>query len=186
MFRLISVFLLRLAGWNTKPVGCFPVLPKKYVAIVAPHTSNWDFIIGILYRSVLRLEKAKYLGKKELFKPPFGFLFRWLGGTPVDRTTSQNMVDEVVKIFNTHDEFAIALSPEGTRKKVERLRTGFYNIARKANVPIIMVALDFENKRVIFSEPFTPTHDQAADFEKIISFFRPIQGKIPELGLGHL
>ncbi|MFN3840224.1 MAG: glycerol acyltransferase, partial [Cyclobacteriaceae bacterium] len=109
-----------------------------------------------------------------------------LGGTPVDRTLSQNMVDEVVKIFNANTEFALALSPEGTRKRVERLRTGFYNIAKKANVPIIMVALDFEHKQVIFSEPITVSGNQDADFEKIFTFFRPIKGKIPENGLGHL
>lgn len=186
MFRVIASLLLKLSGWKTQPVGPFPVQEKKYVIIVAPHTSSWDFVVGVLYRSVLRLETARYLGKKELFRPPFGFIFRWLGGTPVDRSSSQNMVDEVVRIFNSKDEFALALSPEGTRKKVERLRTGFYNIARKASVPIIMVALDFENKQVIFSEPLIPSNDQEQDFEKILTFFRPIKGKIPELGLGHL
>ncbi len=186
MFRWLAKFFLRLSGWNTTPVGAFPVKERKYVIIVAPHTSNWDFVIGVFYRSVLRLEKARYLGKKELFKPPFGFLFRWLGGTPVDRTSSQNMVDEVVRLFNAHEEFALALSPEGTRKRVDRLRTGFYNIAKKAGVPIIMVALDFWNKQVIFSDPFYPTADQAQDFEKILLFFRPIKGKIPENGLAHL
>jgi 1-acyl-sn-glycerol-3-phosphate acyltransferase len=186
MFRWPAKFILWAFGWNTHPLGAFPVKEKKYVVIVAPHTSNWDFVIGVLYRSVLRLESARYLGKKELFRPPFGFIFRWLGGTPVDRSSSQNMVDEVVKIFSEKDEFALALSPEGTRKRVERLRTGFYNIAKKAGVPIVMVALDFEHKQVIFSEPFYVTDNQAADFEKILSFFRPIKGKIPEKGLAHL
>ncbi|QOI98270.1 MAG: 1-acyl-sn-glycerol-3-phosphate acyltransferase [Flammeovirgaceae bacterium] len=186
MFRWLAKFILMVLGWQTKPLGAFPVNEKKYVVIVAPHTSNWDFVIGVLYRSVLRLEHARYLGKKELFRPPFGFIFRWLGGTPVDRTSSQNAVEEVVKLFNANTEFALALSPEGTRKRVDRLRTGFYNIAKQANVPIVMVALDFGNKQVIFSEPFKVTDNPAADFEKILSFFRPIQGKIPEYGLGHL
>jgi 1-acyl-sn-glycerol-3-phosphate acyltransferase len=186
MFRILAILLLKLSGWKTRPLGEFPVREKKYIIIVAPHTSNWDFVVGVLYRSVLRLEKARFLGKKELFRPPFGFIFRWLGGTPVDRASSQNMVDQVVQIFNARDEFALALSPEGTRKKVERLRTGFYNIAKKANVPIIMVALDFENKQVIFSEPLKPTDSQEEDFEKILAFFRPIRGRIPEQGLAHL
>ncbi|MCK6618539.1 MAG: 1-acyl-sn-glycerol-3-phosphate acyltransferase [Cyclobacteriaceae bacterium] len=186
MFRWLAKFILTISGWNPEPLGAFPIREKKYVVIVAPHTSNWDFVIGVLYRSVLRLEHARYLGKKELFRPPFGFIFRWLGGTPVDRTSNQNMVDEVVKIFNSKNEFALALSPEGTRKRVERLRTGFYNIAKKADVPIVMVALDFEHKQVIFSEPWKASDNQAADFEKILSFFRPIQGKIPDKGLGHL
>ncbi len=171
-------------GWTLK--GAMPTQYKKYVIAVAPHTSGWDFIIGVLFRKALRLEKAKYLGKKELFEPPFGFLFRWLGGYPVDRSSSNNLVDEVVKVFNQHEEFGIALSPEGTRARVDRLRTGFYNIARKANVPIVMVGLDFENKRCIFSEPFYTTGNMDHDVERILTFFRPIKGKHPEKGLMHL
>lgn len=186
MFRMLARLLLKLMGWKTVPVGPFPVQAAKYVMIVAPHTSGWDFVVGVLYRSALGLEKARYLGKKELFKPPFGFLFRWLGGTPVDRGSSHNMVDEVVKMFNRDDEFAIALSPEGTRQRVDRLRTGFYNIAKNAGVPIIMVGLDFRNKQVHFSEPLVVTDNQLGDFEKIIEFFGPIEGKHPELGLRHL
>jgi 1-acyl-sn-glycerol-3-phosphate acyltransferase len=182
--RVLCKWILNLMGW--KPQGVFPYHLKKYVIIVAPHTSGWDFIIGVLFRKALRLEKAKYLGKKELFEPPFGFLFRWLGGYPVDRSISNNLVDEVVKVFNQHEEFGIALSPEGTRARVDRLRTGFYNIARKANVPIVMVGLDFENKRCIFSEPFYTTGNMDKDFEGILAFFRPIKGKHPDKGLMHL
>lgn len=186
MFRFVASCILRLMGWNTKPVGHFPVKEKKYVLIVAPHTSNWDFIIGVLYRSVLGMTKAKYLGKAELFRPPFGFIFRWLGGTPVDRSTSQNMVDQVARLFEQHTELAVALSPEGTRKRVDRLRTGFYNIAKKANVPIVMVGFDFKNKQVIFAEPFYASMDQRKDFDHILRFLGPVQGRYPEKGLTHL
>jgi 1-acyl-sn-glycerol-3-phosphate acyltransferase len=186
MFRLIARVLLWLLGWNLQPSGTFPIVPKKCVLIVAPHTSGWDFIIGVLYRSVLRLENARYLGKKELFKPPFGFIFRWLGGTPVDRSSSQNMVAGVSKLFQEKQEFMIALSPEGTRQRVDRLRTGFYNIAKQAHVPIVMIGLDFKNRQVIFSPSFFPSENQEADFHHILEFFGPIQGKIPEKGLGHL
>lgn len=184
MVRVLCRWILNLMGW--RPEGVFPYHIKKYVVIVAPHTSSWDFIIGILFRKAVSLEKAKYLGKMELFKPPFGFFFRWLGGYPVDRSSSHNLVDEVVKIFNSHDEFGIALSPEGTRTRVDRLRTGFYNIARKANVPIIMVGLDYGNKRAIFSDPFYTTDDMELDLEMIVNFFRPLKGKHPEKGLMHL
>jgi 1-acyl-sn-glycerol-3-phosphate acyltransferase len=184
MFRTLCSAILNLMGW--KPGGEFPYHLKKYVIIVGPHTSNWDFVIGVLFRKALRLEKARYLGKKELFDPPFGFLFRWLGGYPVDRGQNKNMVEEVVKVFNSHEEFGIALSPEGTRTRVDKLRTGFYNIAKGAHVPIVMVGLDFANKRVFFSEPFYASANQEADFEHILTFFRPIQGKYPEKGLGHL
>ena len=182
--RLISKFILRLMGW--KSVGGFPNDLKKYVVIVAPHTSGWDFVIGLLFRKVLHLEHAKYLGKHQLFKPPFGFFFRWLGGYPVDRTSSHNLVDQVVKIFDQHQEFALALSPEGTRKRVDKLKTGFYNIARKAGVPIIMVAFDYQHKQAIVSQPFYVTNNEQADFEKILDFFRPIEGKYPENALMHL
>ena len=96
----------------------------------------------------------KFIGKQELFKPPFGFIFRKLGGVPVDRFNNNNFVDQVVEMFNTNESFAIALSPEGTRKKVDRLRTGFYHIARKANVPVVLVAFDFEHKEFRFAPPF--------------------------------
>lgn len=182
--RVLSKFMLKLIGW--KSVGSFPDRLKKYVVIVAPHTSAWDFILGVLFRKALSIERAKYLGKHQLFKPPFGFFFRMMGGYPVDRTSSNNLVDQVVKIFNDHEEFALALSPEGTRKRVDKLKTGFYNIARKANVPIIMVAFDYRLKQAIISPPFETTNDQQADFERILSFFRPIAGKYPEKGLMHL
>ena len=184
MFRFLCKLILKTLGWKT--TGEVPYHIKKYVVIVAPHTSNWDFIIGVLYRKALKMEKAKYLGKKELFDPPFGFLFRWLGGYPVDRSNNKNMVEEVVKIFNAHEEFGIALSPEGTRKRVDKLRTGFYNIAKGANVPIVMVGFDFANKRAIFADPFYASDNQEADFERILNFFRPLKGRYPEKGLGHL
>ncbi|MDW8331397.1 MAG: lysophospholipid acyltransferase family protein [Cyclobacteriaceae bacterium] len=181
-----SKLLLKIMGWDPNPHGAFPIRPRKCVIIVAPHTSNWDFVIAVLYRSALGLEKARYLGKKELFTPWFGWFFRWLGGTPVDRHASHNVVEQVVEIFNRHQDFILALSPEGTRKKVERLRTGFYQIALQANVPIVMAALDFANKKVTFSEPFKPTGNLEEDFKYIIDFFRPVKGKYPEQGLMHL
>lgn len=184
MLRLISKFILKLMGW--KSVGSFPTDLKKYVVIVAPHTSGWDFVIGLLFRKALHLKHARYLGKDSLFKPPFGFFFRWLGGYPVDRSSSHNLVDQVADIFSKHDEFAVALSPEGTRKRVDKLKTGFYNIARKANVPIIMVAFDYKRKLTVISEPLLATDNQQADFEKILGFYRTIEGKYPENGLMHL
>jgi 1-acyl-sn-glycerol-3-phosphate acyltransferase len=140
----------------------------------------------MLYRSVLNLQHARYLGKKELFTPWFGWFFRWLGGTPVDRQASQHVVEQVVPLFYRNPAFILALSPEGTRKKVERLRTGFYHIALQAGVPIVMAALDFENRQVIFAEPFMPTGHLNHDMAHILNFYRPIKGKYPEQGLMHL
>lgn len=181
--RLLWSFYLRAMGWTQK--GSFPYHLKKAVLIVGPHTSAWDFVMGLAFRSKLRLHHVKFLGKDSLFKGRFGFFFRKLGGFPVNQSSSNKLVDQVVDLFNSHEEFILALSPEGTRKKVDRLRTGFYHIAKKAGVPIIMVGLDFAHKQGVFSEPFWPTDDEAADFQKIYEFYAPLQGKIPELGMAH-
>ena len=175
---------LKLAGW--KAVNEFPNYLKKGVVIVAPHTSWMDFPICIAFRNSLKMKNAKYLGKEELFKGPFGFFFRWLGGTGVDRFSKQGVVDQVVDKFNKADRLFIALSPEGTRKKVDKLRTGFYYIAKKAGVPIIMVGLDYSKKELCIADAFYPTDDEKGDFKKIIAFFAPIRGKNPEKGLSHL
>lgn len=179
--RFFWKLILKIMGWETEMV--FPKGIKKCVVIVAPHTSAWDYVLGLATRSILRIGDSKYLGKKELFTPPFGWFFTWMGGIPVDRNSKHNVVDQVVEQFNNHDSFIIGLSPEGTRKKVEKLKTGFYNIAKQANVPIVMIGFDFEKKKVIISNPFYATENQEADFENILHFFRPIKGKNPELGL---
>jgi 1-acyl-sn-glycerol-3-phosphate acyltransferase len=141
-----------------------------------------DFPVGLAYRSIMRIGSAHYLAKKELFDGPFGFLFRWLGGIPVDRFSKHNAVDQVVAILDKHTDMMIALSPEGTRKKVDRLRTGFYYIAKNAGIPIVMVGFDFLNRRVLVSDAFYTTDDPKADFDRILKFFSPIQGKIASRG----
>jgi len=168
-------------GWKIE--GSFSPDLKKYIIAVAPHTSNWDFVIGVMARSILRIQRARFLGKDSLFKPPHGWFFRWLGGHPVDRTNKHDMVQQVVDIFNRHDEFVLALAPEGTRKKVTKLRTGFYFIAKGAGVPIIPVGFDFSKKRVVVAEPFYTSADQAANIESLLAFYREIRGKNPELGI---
>lgn len=167
-------------------VNKYPYHLKKAIVVVGPHTSSMDFIIGLAIRSTQRLQHIHFLGKAELFKPPFGFLFRWLGGYPVDRFNKHNMVEQVVELFNSHDSFTIALSPEGTRKKVDKLRTGFYHIALQAKVPIVMATMDFAKKEANFSQPFYPTGNQEQDFAHIISFLGAASGHYPELGLSHL
>jgi 1-acyl-sn-glycerol-3-phosphate acyltransferase len=182
--RLLWKLYLKLSGW--KAVNEFPNHLKKAVVIVAPHTYWKDFLIGIAFRCVLKIKHGKYLGKQELFDGPFGFLFRWLGGTGVDRFSKHGVVDQVVEKFNKADKLFIALSPEGTRKKVDKLRTGFYHIAKKANVPIVMVAFDYSKKEASVSEPFYTTDDEKADFRKILEFFAPVKGYYPEQGVAHL
>jgi 1-acyl-sn-glycerol-3-phosphate acyltransferase len=152
---------------------------KKAVIIAAPHTSWHDFYIGLLLRKILGV-KTNFIGKAELFKWPFGYYFRAIGGVPVNRKERQDLVSSIVDIFNEREEFRLTLAPEGTRKKVEKWRTGFYHIAKQANVPIIMFTLDFENKQNKISEPFYTTNNQEADFKFIHDFYKDVKGKIPE------
>ncbi|HRK54732.1 MAG TPA: lysophospholipid acyltransferase family protein [Cyclobacteriaceae bacterium] len=182
MLRLFYLFLFKIFGWKTR--GEFPADLNKYVIAVAPHTSNWDFPVGVAGRRILKIQgKAKFLGKSSLFKPPFGWIFRMLGGYPVDRSKSQDMVEQVVALFNSHDEFVLAIAPEGTRKKVDKLRTGFYYIAKKANVPIVPVGFDFKKKEIIVADPMYLTENYEEDMDKLLSFYRTIIGKNPELGI---
>lgn len=154
--------------------------------IVGPHTSWRDFLIGLAFRSVLKIRNGHFLGKAELFKGPFGFLFRWLGGTPVDRFSQRGVVEQVADKFNDAQNLYIVLSPEGTRERVDKLRTGFYFIAKIANVPIIMTGMDFHKKELSISEPFYVTDNEEEDFRKIIDFLGPLSGFHPEKGLSHL
>lgn len=152
---------------------------KKAVIIAAPHTSWHDFYIGVLLRSVINI-KTNFIGKKELFVFPLGWFFKALGGAPIDRHTKENKVDAIAKLFEEKEEFRMTLAPEGTRKKVTEWRTGFYYIAKKAKVPIIMITFDFKNKQNKISEPFYPTVDVDADFKFMYIFFKGVKGKIPE------
>lgn len=177
----ISTWILKCLGW--KIVGNIPADLKKFICAVVPHTSNWDFPLGILVRSALN-RNVKFIGKHTLFKFPYGFIFYWLGGYPVNRKKSANMVDAVVKIFNEKENFGICLAPEGTRKKVDKLKTGFYHMAKKAGVPIILVQFDYEHKVFVFREPFYPTNDESADFELINNYFKGVKGFNPSLSFG--
>jgi len=181
MLRWFYQLWFKFYGWSIE--GDFEPKPNKFIVIVGPHTANMDFIIGIMARSILKLQATKYLGKSQLFKFPHGFLFRMLGGYPVDRTKHNNLVDAVVAIFNRHDSFSIALAPEGTRSKVDRIKTGFYHIAKKAQIPIYPVGFDYNKKHIIIGDPFTPTDDIKNDFSQMLSFFDNIKGKYPDKGM---
>ncbi|HNU86905.1 MAG TPA: 1-acyl-sn-glycerol-3-phosphate acyltransferase [Ferruginibacter sp.] len=184
MVRLLLKLYWKLSGWKIS--GSFPYQHKKMVMAVAPHTSMIDVMIGFAARNALNIQHAKFLGKKELFKGPLGWLLRKLGGTPVDRHSKQGMVDQAASLFTNNENFLLALAPEGTRMRVNNLRSGFYHIAKKAGVPILPVALDFKNKQLVIGEAFFPGNDEAGDFKKIIGFFANYEGKHPEKDLRHL
>jgi|TARA_Y100000389_G_scaffold101526_1_gene98324 1-acyl-sn-glycerol-3-phosphate acyltransferase len=154
--------------------------PKKCIIIAAPHTHWIDFFIAIFARSLFKKKNVSFIGKKELFKFPLKYFLKWLGGIPVNRGSNSNSVDSIVEIFNQNNTFILGISPEGTRKKVDKWKTGFYYIAKKANVPVISVALDFENKQIVISKPFNLTEDINEDINHLRSFFKGVKGKIPE------
>ena len=167
---------LKLMGWRIE--GELPRL-DKFVAIGAHHTSNWDFVIFIALKFVLRLN-ARWFGKHSIFRWPFGGLMRSWGGIPIQRHLSLNMVEQAIQGFRDNREFILVLSPEGTRRKVERWKMGFYHIAQGAGVPIVPGALDFANRRVVIGAPFQPTGDAEADLQALLAFFRPYVPKKPE------
>ena len=171
-----------ITGW--KVVGGLPKKEKKYVLIVAPHTSYWDFPVGVGARSIIRL-KSRFLIKAELFKNPvLAWVFRLMGGIPVDRGNKNNNIVDIVKAeFDKHEEFCVTITPEGTRSKVHKWKTGFHRIARAAGVPIVMVSFDFKKKTVELLEPFYPTDDLEADMNYILNYYRGITAKHPELGV---
>ena len=150
---------LRLMGWRI--AGDIPDLPKM-VLIVAPHSSNWDFIVGVAAKAAMRL-RVRFLGKDSLFRFPLGILMRRLGGIPVDRFAANDVVTSVVSQFDRSQRMLLAIAPEGTRKPVDRWRTGFYHIARGAGVPILPIAFDWGAKTIRIGELFSPTGDLDAD-----------------------
>ena len=119
------------------------------IVAVAPHTSWWDFPVGVLVNSGMRL-RANFVGKHTLFSWPIGYLFRWLGGVPVDRRQKNNFVSATVEAFHQNERLHLVIAPEGTRKKVDKFKTGFYHIARLAGVPIVLTKFDWKNKIVDF------------------------------------
>jgi 1-acyl-sn-glycerol-3-phosphate acyltransferase len=164
---LLARSIMRLLGWRFE--GSFPDL-AKFVVIVAPHTSNWDFGLGVVAMFAVGF-RGTFLGKHTLFRWPMGIVMRWLGGVPVDRSGSHNVVDQVVEHFRSRPSMMLALSPEGTRRKLPAWRTGFYNIAKGAGVPIVPVAFDYPHRVIRLFPPMQPTADQGADFAMLGAYF---------------
>jgi 1-acyl-sn-glycerol-3-phosphate acyltransferase len=162
-----KIIFLRLMGWKIE--GDFPSL-NKFVLAVVPHTRNTDFIIGVLTRAVVD-QKISYVGKKELFNPLTGWFFRALGGTPINRNWTENKVSSIAKIFKEKEVFRMAITPEGTRKKVDKWKTGFYYIAMEAEVPILLVNFNYALKQVGFLKLFYPTGNIEKDFKEMESYF---------------
>jgi 1-acyl-sn-glycerol-3-phosphate acyltransferase len=181
--RLFSLWF-QLRGWKIR--GRFPKEIKKMVIAVGPHTSAWDFVIAVAAKRRIPVTHAHFLGKKELFRGLTGWFFRSMGGIPVDRSSRSGMVQDVAEKIRQTDCFRLGMSPEGTRKKVEKLKTGFYHIAREAHIPILLVGLDFSKREVLIGPLLHPSGSMEVDFRKIHLFFKNITGKNPKKGMGHL
>lgn len=175
MRKILSKFIFWLLGWEVIGLKKYP---KKCVIIAAPHTSNWDFLIGRCYGYIISI-KPKYLIKGEFFVPILGSLFRWNGGIPVYRDSNNNIVNQITKRFKESDELILGIAPEGTRSRVEKWKMGFYHIANNANVPILLLAMDFGNKKIGIINEITPTGDIEKDIQFIQNQFKNIKGKIP-------
>jgi 1-acyl-sn-glycerol-3-phosphate acyltransferase len=163
---------LHMSGWRLTDE--FPDV-KKAVVIVAPHSSNWDGLHGLAMKQVLGLD-VHILAKRQLFWWPLSVLLRQLGAIPIDRVAAADLVEYAAAQFARHDQFWLGIAPEGTRKSVDRWKTGFWRIARAANVPIITAYFHYPEKRVGIGPLFWPTDDMAADLARLREFYAPWQG----------
>ncbi len=177
VLRFISRLVLKMTGWRV--VGPLPDI-HKYLIIAAYHTSNWDFVIGLCAAFVLRI-KTYWIGKDSLFRPPFHWFFRWVGGIPTNRDRSQNMVGRIIEVFEEHKNMIIALAPEGTRKRMPYWKSGFYHIALGAGIPIVLAFIDYPSKSCGIGEVFYPTGDMEADMKQIRAFYSRFMGRFSEL-----
>lgn len=172
LLKLIATLLLKAIGWRV--VGALPP-ERKYVLIGAPHTSNWDFPLMLL--AVLKVGMdVHWLGKSSLFPPVIGSVMRWLGGIAVDRSKNNNLVAQLVGLFNARDELVVIIPPEGTRSRVERWKSGFYHVAAGANVPILLGFVDASRKELGFGPLFYPAEGYDADLAKIKEFYADKRG----------
>ena len=165
--------LLRLLGWRVE--GEAPDLPK-FVIAVAPHTSNWDFVVGAAAMFALDLDLS-FLGKHTLFRGPLAPAMRWMGGIPVDRSSAHGVVGDAIAAFAQSERRLLAIAPQGTRKPVPHFKSGFLHIARGAGVPVMLAALDYGNRVVRLGPTVEVGQDIEAERERIEAFFAPVRGK---------
>jgi 1-acyl-sn-glycerol-3-phosphate acyltransferase len=175
--QAISQSILRLVRWRI--IGRFPD-QKKYIVIGAPHTTNWDFVLTLLFKSASGVN-LQWIGKDSLFRWPFGGLMKWLGGIPVNRKIRNNFVDQMVEKFQQREQLTLAISPEGTRRKSHYWKTGFYYMAAGAQVPIQLVAINYADRSIEIGPLLAPDQGIEKTFGLIRKFYHDKKGKYPEL-----
>ena len=176
LLQKIGKFFLRLSGWKFK--GDIP-RRDRIILVAGPHTSNWDFLLALAFIFGLNLN-VFWIGKHTLFKNGFSKIMRKLGGIPVDRASPELLMNEVSHIVKKQQGVIIAISPEGTRKKVERLKSGFLRIAKTTNSQILLAGIDFESKLIHLGKLFQPSGNTESDLLNVHNYFRQFKGKRPE------
>jgi 1-acyl-sn-glycerol-3-phosphate acyltransferase len=176
LLGLIRPVVSRLTGWHFLPP---PLEITQAVMVVAPHTSNWDFLTMLFY-VVPAADRTYWLGKHVLFWGPFKWIMRWLHGIPVRRDISTNLVQQAAQEFDKHENLFLAITPEGTRKKRDYWKSGFYYIALQADVPLLLVYLDYARKEVGSGPVIHPSGDIEADIATMRQFYSGITGRHPE------
>ncbi|MBO4806278.1 MAG: 1-acyl-sn-glycerol-3-phosphate acyltransferase [Paludibacteraceae bacterium] len=177
MKQKICQFILKIIGWKAVVTE---EIPQKCIFCVAPHTSNLDFILGKIMFCAIGGKRPSFLIKKEWFIFPFGLIFNRIGGIPVDRSKKTSLVDQIVKRFEEQDRFQVAITPEGTRKANPKWKMGFYHIAKKAQVPILLTYFDYKKKEIGIDRHFIPTDDEKEDMRQIKLYFKDVVGRHPE------
>lgn len=173
--QALNLAFLRLLRWRI--TGSFPAAPK-YLVVGAPHTTNWDFMFMLLLRGATGVN-LHWVGKDSLFRWPLGGFLKRLGGIPVNRRIRANFVDQIIDLYNCREELAIAIAPEGTRKKAHYWRSGFYYMALGAQIPIQLVAVDYGRRTLEIGPLLQPSGDIDKDFVLIRRFYAGKQGKFP-------
>ena len=176
MSKFYKWIYFKVLKWQL--IGEFPKIDKMVLPVIS-HTHWNDFLMGILIRNVIN-EEINFVGKKEIFGLFTGWFFKMMGGTSVDRNSVSNTVESIVSIFKKKRIFRLALAPEGTRKKVKNWKTGFYHIAKKAKVPICLVAFDYGKKQIVFHPAFYPTDNMEKDMNFLKKQFDGVTGRVPE------
>jgi 1-acyl-sn-glycerol-3-phosphate acyltransferase len=171
--RAVGRAVLRLMRFRVE--GEVPDL-AKFVIAVAPHTSNWDFVVGAAAMFALDL-RLTFIGKHTLFRWPLGGAMRWMGGIPVDRSSAHGAVGDAVRAFERVVQRVLAIAPEGTRRRVERFKSGFLHIARGARVPVLLATLDWRERCVRLGPLFTPGDDLEGELQRVEAFYAPVRGK---------
>jgi 1-acyl-sn-glycerol-3-phosphate acyltransferase len=176
MLRALARLILRIGGWTI--VGAVPDVPKA-VLIAAPHTSNWDGFWALTYKVAVGLD-VKFFAKQSLFWFPLGNLLRGLGGVPLNRSRAMSAVQQAVSMFEAEEHFFFGLAPEGTRALRDAWKSGFYRIAKAADVPVFLGMIDYRRKQVGVTIRLDLSDDIAADLAKIQMFYASVEGRWPE------